>query len=100
VKEGEIVTEIGPVANPAGFPAGFPVDIMIRPDDIDFIPHPDGEVAVAGREFYGSEHLYRLRLASGARVHSAQPSTTIYPVGTRVRLVPNLLHVVAFPLER
>jgi iron(III) transport system ATP-binding protein len=100
VKEGEIVTEIGPVANPAGFPAGFPVDIMIRPDDIDFIPHPDGEVAVVGREFHGSEHLYRLRLASGARVHSAQPSTTIYPVGTRVRLVPNLLHVVAFPLER
>ena len=100
VKEGEIVTEIGPVANPAGFPAGLPVDIMIRPDDIDFIPHPDGEVAVVGREFHGSEHLYRLRLASGARVHSAQPSTTIYPVGTRVRLVPNLLHVVAFPLER
>jgi iron(III) transport system ATP-binding protein len=99
VTEGEIVTEIGPVANAAGFPAGFPVDVMIRPDDIDFIPHPDGEVVVAGRQFHGSEHLYRLRLASGARVHSVQPSTAMYLVGTRVRIVANLLHVVAFPLE-
>jgi iron(III) transport system ATP-binding protein len=100
VKEGAIVTEIGPVPNPVGFPAGSPVDVMIRPDDIDFIPHPNGEVVLVGREFHGSEHFYRLRLASGARVHSVQPSTTIYPLGTRVRIVPNLLHVVAFPLER
>jgi iron(III) transport system ATP-binding protein len=52
-----------------------------------------------GREFRGSENLYRLRLASGARVHSVQPSTTLYPPGARVRIVPNLIHVVAFPLE-
>jgi iron(III) transport system ATP-binding protein len=71
---------------------------MIRPDDIDFIPHPDGDVLVVGRQFHGAENLYRLRLASGARVHSVQPSTTLYPVGTRVRIVANLLHVVAFPL--
>jgi iron(III) transport system ATP-binding protein len=99
VKEGGIVTEIGPVANPADHPGGAPVDIMIRPDDIDFIPHPDGDVVVVGREFRGSENLYRLRLASGARVHSVQPSTTLYPPGARVRIVPDLIHVVAFPLE-
>jgi hypothetical protein len=52
---------------------------------------------VVGRQFRGSEHVYRLRLASGARVHSAQPSTTVYPLGTRVRVVADLLHVVAFP---
>jgi len=98
VTEGGIVTEIGTVANPTEHAGGVPVDIMIRPDDIDFIPHPDGEVVVVARQFHGSEHLYRLRLASGARVHSAQPSTTVYPVGTRVRLVANLLHVVTFPL--
>jgi hypothetical protein len=31
-------------------------------------------------------------------VHAVQPSTTLYRVGTRVRVVANLLHVVAFPL--
>jgi hypothetical protein len=53
---------------------------------------------VVGREFHGDEHLYRLRLPSGARVHAVQPSTTLYPVGARVRVVANLLHVVTFPV--
>jgi iron(III) transport system ATP-binding protein len=72
---------------------------MIRPDDIDFIPHPDGDVVIVGRHFHGAENLYRLRLASGARVHSVQPSTTLYPLGTRVRLVANVVHVVAFSIS-
>jgi iron(III) transport system ATP-binding protein len=100
VKEEGIVSEIGTFQNPDGHPVGIPVDIMIRPDDIDFIPHPDGDVVVVGRQFHGAENLYRLRLASGVRVHSVQPSTTLYPVGTRVRLVANLIHVVAFGLAR
>ncbi len=99
VKEEGIVSEIGTFQNPSGYPAGIPVDIMIRPDDIDFIPHPDGDVVMIGRQFHGSENLYRLRLPSGARVHSIQPSTTIYPIGTRVRIVANVIHVVAFPLS-
>ena len=99
VTEEGIVSEIGTLADPAGHPVGVPVDVMIRPDDIDFIPHPEGDVVVIGRRFHGAEHLYRLRLASGARVHSVQPSTTIYPVGAHVRVVANLVHVVAFSLD-
>jgi iron(III) transport system ATP-binding protein len=98
VTEAGIVSELGTLARPADLPPGQAVDIMIRPDDIDFIPHPDGEVVIVGRQFRGAEHLYRLRLASGARVHSVQPSTTVYQVGTRVRVVANLIHVVTFPL--
>jgi iron(III) transport system ATP-binding protein len=99
VKEEGIVSEIGSFPNPDGYPVGIPVDIMIRPDDIDFIPHPDGDVVIVGRHFHGAENLYRLRLASGARVHSVQPSTTLYPLGTRVRLVANVVHVVAFSIS-
>ncbi|HEV8673872.1 MAG TPA: ABC transporter ATP-binding protein [Methylomirabilota bacterium] len=98
VKEEGIVSEIGTFQNAEGHPVGLPVDIMIRPDDIDFIPHPDGEVVVIDRQFHGAENLYRLRLASGARVQSVQPSTTIYPIGTRVRIVATVIHVVAFRL--
>jgi iron(III) transport system ATP-binding protein len=98
VKEEGIVSEIGTFRNPDGHPVGMPVDIMIRPDDIDFIPHPDGDVVIVGWQFHGAENVYRLRLASGARVHSVQPSTTLYPIGTRVRLVANLAHVVTFDL--
>jgi iron(III) transport system ATP-binding protein len=98
VTEDGIVSELGTLARQPGCAPGQAVDIMIRPDDIDFIPHPDGDVVVIGRQFLGAEHLYRLRLTSGASVHSVQPATTLYPVGTRVRVVANLLHVVAFPL--
>jgi iron(III) transport system ATP-binding protein len=98
VTEEGIVTELGTLARPTGLAPGQAVDIMVRPDDIDFIPHPEGDVVVVGRQFHGAEHLYRLRLTSGARVHAVQPSTTLYPLGTRVRVVANLLHVVAFPL--
>jgi iron(III) transport system ATP-binding protein len=98
VTEDGIVSELGTLARPAGLAPGQAVDIMVRPDDIDFIPHPDGDVVVTGRQFLGAEHLYRLRLTSGARVHSVQPATTLYPVGARVRIVANLLHVVTFPL--
>jgi iron(III) transport system ATP-binding protein len=98
VTEEGIVSELGTLARPADLAPGQAVDIMIRPDDIDFIPHPDGDVVVVARHFHGDEHLYRLRLTSGAHVHAVQPSTTLYPVGTRVRVVANLLHVVAFPL--
>jgi iron(III) transport system ATP-binding protein len=98
VTEEGIVSELGTLTRLPGLTPGQAVDIMIRPDDIDFIPHPEGDVVVMGRQFLGAEHLYRLRLTSGARVHSVQPSTTLYPVGTRVRVVANLLHVVAFPL--
>jgi iron(III) transport system ATP-binding protein len=99
VTEEGIVSELGTLARPPGLAPGQPVDIMIRPDDIDFIAHPEGDVVVIGRQFLGAEHLYRLRLTSGARVHSVQPATTLYPVGARVRVVANLLHVVAFPLD-
>ena len=47
---------------------------MIRPDDITFVPHADGSGVITRRYFRGSETLYCIRLPSGHRVHSSQPS--------------------------
>ena len=99
VKEEGIVTELGTFPNPERRPPGAAVEVMIRPDDIDFIPHPDGEALLSARHFRGYENLYRLRLPSGLTVRSSQPSTTIYPTGTRVRVVADLIHVVTFPAD-
>jgi iron(III) transport system ATP-binding protein len=82
--------------NVTGAPEGALVDIMIRPDDIDFVPDPAGDVVVVGRVFQGAHNLYRLRLPSGGIVHSVQASTTVYPVGTRARVQTTLLHVVSY----
>jgi iron(III) transport system ATP-binding protein len=92
-----VVTEIGVFANPNGRPAGARVSVMIRPDDVTFVPDPAGDAVIVRRYFRGSENLYCLGLPSGHRVHSSQPSSVAYPNGLRVRPQAHVLHVVTFP---
>ncbi len=92
-----IVTEVGTFANVDQLPAGDRVDVMIRPDDITFVPQPDGAGTITRRYFRGSETLYCIRLPSGDRVHSSQPSASVLPTGMRVRAEAHVLHVVTFP---
>jgi iron(III) transport system ATP-binding protein len=92
-----IVTEVGTFANVDQLPVGDRVDVMIRPDDITFVPQPDGAGTITRRYFRGSETLYCIRLPSGHRVHSSQPSASVLPTGMRVRAEAHLLHVVTFP---
>ena len=93
-----IETELGVFPNVEGRTAGERVTVMIRPDDVTFVPRDDGEAVVLHRDFRGSENLYCLGLSSGRRVHSSQLSSTTFPSGTRVRPEAHLLHVVTFPL--
>ena len=94
-----IVTELGVFANREGLAAGTPVEVMIRPDDISFVPSTDGSGVIIRRFFRGSESLYCIRLPSGHRVHSSQPSASMFATGSRVRAEAEVLHVVAFPAE-
>jgi iron(III) transport system ATP-binding protein len=93
-----IVTEVGVFGNVEGRELGEKVKVMIRPDDITFVPATDGEAVIQRRYFRGSETLYCLGLASGRRVHSSQPSAAAFPTGLRVRPDAHVLHVVTFPL--
>jgi iron(III) transport system ATP-binding protein len=94
-----IVTEIGVFDNVEDREPGAKVRVMIRPDDVSFVPDPAGEAVLAQRYFRGSENLYCLGLASGHRVHSSQPSSAAFATGLRVRPEANVLHVVTFPAE-
>jgi iron(III) transport system ATP-binding protein len=94
-----VVTEIGVFGNVEGREPGEKVKVMIRPDDITFVPAADGEAVILHRYFRGSETLYCLGLASGHRVHSSQPSAAAFPTGMRVRPEAHVLHVVTFPAE-
>jgi len=94
-----IVTEVGVFGNVEGREPGEKVKVMIRPDDITFVPAVDGEAVIVRRYFRGSETLYCLGLASGRRVHSSQPSAAVFPTGLRVRPDAHVLHVVTFPLS-
>jgi iron(III) transport system ATP-binding protein len=92
-----IVTEIGVFGNVEGHEPGAKVRVMIRPDDVTFIPADDGEAVILRRFFRGSETLYCLGLPSGRHVHSSQPSAADFPTGLRVRPEAHVLHVVTFP---
>jgi len=91
-----IVTEIGVFDNVDRLEPGARVQVMVRPDDITFVPQWDGAGILTRRYFRGSETLYCIRLPSGDRVHSSQPSSAAFSTGTRVRPQAHLLHVTAF----
>jgi iron(III) transport system ATP-binding protein len=94
-----IVTEIGVFANVEGHEPGSKLRVMIRPDDVSFVPDPAGDAVLVQRFFRGSETLYCLSLPSGHRVHSSQPSSAAFATGLRVRPEASVLHLVTFPAE-
>ena len=94
-----VVTEIGVFGNVDGREVGGRVRVLIRPDDVTFVPDPAGEAVIVRRYFRGSETLYCLGLPSGHRVHSSQPSAAAFATGTRVRSEAHVLHVITFPAE-
>jgi iron(III) transport system ATP-binding protein len=96
IENGTVQTEIGTFPNQAGYPRGAQVVVMIRPDDIHIVPTDKSFAHILARQFHGSENLYTIGLPSGRVVHSSEPSTTVYPVGTPVELQVNATHTVLF----
>ena len=97
VREG-IVTEVGTFHDGSGLPKGTRIEVMIRPDDVDFEPSQDGNGLIAGRKFRGSENRYSLALPSGILLRSSQSSDRVLPPGTRVKVTVRPTHLVVFPV--
>ena len=95
-----IVTELGIFENIRAWEIGKSIRVMIRPDDVTFTPMAAGDAVIVRRYFRGSENLYCLRLPSGHRVHSSQPSSAAFAPGTRVNSHAHVLHVVTFPIDQ
>lgn len=72
------------------------VDLMIRPDDVDFVIDPQGNASIIEAEFLGAEIIYKISLLGGKVIHSIRPSTRIFTVGSRVRIKVNPGHIVVF----
>lgn len=77
---------------------GQPVEIMIRPDDVDFVVDANGPAVISGVRFLGASVLYELSLPDGLKIHSLKSSTRTVPAGTRVRTKIDAAHVIVFPL--
>ncbi len=96
IEGGKVVTEMGCLENKTAFQEGDEVMLMIRPDDIDLRPNPEGKAVVLDRQFRGSENHYRVQLSSGQIIHSSQHSTAVYPNQQPVDLQLQITHIVAF----
>jgi iron(III) transport system ATP-binding protein len=93
-------TTLGPLrlSNRIDLPAGTQVRVLVRPDDI----RPDGdqgiEVIVVSASFRGAETFYTLRLADGEEVAALFPSHLRHAPGDRIRVQPDMEHVVVFSI--
>lgn len=96
LQNGKVLTEIGIFPNVSIFPDGAEVMVMIRPDDVDLTPRPEGAATVLGRQFKGSENLYAVALPSGRILHSSQHSLAVYSDQTKVDLTLKVTHTVLF----
>jgi iron(III) transport system ATP-binding protein len=80
----------------AGWECGHPVDLMIRPDVVDFTVDPAGAVVVSGLRFVGASVLYELTLSDGRKIHSLQSSSRMVEPGTRVNIQIDATQLMAF----
>lgn len=78
---------------------GKDVDIMIRPDDVDFTLDEGGDALISDVQFLGHEVIYRLELPDGGAVHSIKPSTIVHVAGSRVKIFVDPTHITVFPKE-
>jgi iron(III) transport system ATP-binding protein len=95
ISGGLVETPIGrfPVANANGHRR---VEALIRPEQLELSPDPDGAGEVVGREFRGHDVFYRVLLPNGATVLSQRPSTEVVALGARVSLRPHERRVTVF----
>ncbi len=100
IEDGRVTTEIGEFPVHTAYRGGRNVVVMVRPDDVHIAPLVNATAYIQARLFHGSENLYTISLPSGRTVHSSEPSTTVYPVGTPVELQVIATHTVLFDRSR
>jgi iron(III) transport system ATP-binding protein len=84
VENGLVRTRLG--AFPAnGSSAAAEAQVLVRPEQIELAPDPEGDAYVVAREFRGHDVFYRLRL-DDVELVSHRPSTEVVGLGERVSI--------------
>lgn len=95
---GRLATSLGELKAGAGLPfaEGTAVRVLLRPDDL--VPSDDEgfDSTVSAVAFRGAETLHTLRLDDGTALSALFPSHQQRRPGDRVRVRPDLAHVVVF----
>ena len=76
------------------------VDLMIRPDDVDFNLDPHGDAIIVDAQFIGADVIYKLSLSNGMIIHSIKQSTNMSVVGSRAKIYVNPAHIIVFSKDK
>ena len=100
--EGEsVISDIGVFKCGGDIPCDtVDVDLMIRPDDVDFVIDPQGNASIIEAEFLGADIIYKISLSSGKVIQSIKPSARIFSVGSRVSIAVDPAHIIVFSKEK
>ena len=79
----------------SGAGAAHDVEVLIRPEQLELAPDPNGEAQVVGREFRGHDVFYKVIL-NGTALVSQRPSTEVVPLGARVNVRSHEARVPVF----
>ena len=79
------------------WPDGSEVRVLLRPDDLRPVDEGGIEAEVTAIAFRGADTLHTLRLGDGTVLMSLVPSHQQRQPGSRLRVFPDLAHVVVFP---
>lgn len=93
--EHHVASPFGPLAVPRST-AGAEGLLLVRPDDL-LIGEGDTAAVIVDLIFHGAESMHRLRLDDGTELSALAPSHRRFAIGERVRIRPDLAHVVVFP---
>lgn len=91
-----IITELGTLHQSVDLPIGTAVDVAVRADDVRLTPDEGVEAIVLNRFYRGIVNVYRVRLPSGRLLHSLQPHTLDISPVTRVRVLLEPGHPLAY----
>ena len=83
----QLITEVGSAVWDASHADDVQVEVMMRPDCLNFHPSDDGQGVITSREFRGAFYMYRVSLPSGNTVRCLLPHTFEYPLGSKVNVV-------------
>jgi iron(III) transport system ATP-binding protein len=75
---------------------GDQLELLVRPDDVEYAPDSGTRLKVAGRVFRGAHYLYELLLEDGQRVLCITPSHVDVGLDDELPVRFNLQHVVVF----
>jgi len=98
IEDNSIASEIGVFKFTEDIPQGYKeVELMVRPDGVDFVVDIMGDAVIIDAQFLGPEIIYKILLRKhGEIIHSIKPSTNFIPVGSKVKIKVDPTHIIVF----